>query len=135
MPNKTGNRRSRALGAQMIDLGFAVPEVMAYRIARMALVGSSPSARDRREFQRMGAEKLAAFYESWNAMLTEMLRANAQLALWSARWFVPGWPASRPLTRATAGHIQRAAIGILGKGVAPVRRRAVANARRLRRVR
>ena len=128
---RTGNRGSRAIAAQMIDLGFAVPQVMAYRIARMALAGSSPSARDRREFQRMGAEKVAAFYESWNAMLVETFRANARLA----RLFFPAWPGSPPSSRAAAGHLQRATTGIFGKGVAPVRRRAVANARRLRRVR
>ena len=135
MGNKRGNRRSRAVAAQMVDLGFAVPQVMAHRIARMALAGSSPSARDRREFELMCAEKAAAFYESWNAMLVAMLRANAELALWSSRSFVPGWPASRPSSRAAISQIQRAATGILGEGLAPVRSRAVANARRLRRVR
>jgi hypothetical protein len=135
MLDRTGNHRSRAVAAQMIELGFAVPEVMAYRIARMALAGSSPSARDRREFQRMGAEKVAAFYESWNAMLAEMLRVNVELALWSVGSFLAGWRTSRPLNQAAVTQIHRAAIGILGKGVAPIRSRAVANARRLRRAR
>jgi hypothetical protein len=67
------NRKSRALATQVIDLGLAVPQVVAHRVARMALAGLSPSMRDRREFHRMGAEKVAAFYESWNAMLLESL--------------------------------------------------------------
>ena len=130
-----GDRRSRALAAQVFDLGLAVPQVLTHRMTRMALAGSSPSARDRREFERMSAEKLAAFYESWNAMLVEILRANAELSLSSARLFFLGWPAPRRSSRAVAAQMQRAAIGILGKGIAPVRRRAVANARRLGRVR
>ena len=132
---KTGNRRSRALAAQITDLGLAAPQVLAHRVTRMALAGSSPSARDRREFQRMSAEKVAAFYESWNAMLIETLRANVELALLSARLFMSGFPASRQSSRAAAAHMQRAALGILGKGVAPIRRRAAANVRRLRRAR
>ena len=74
-----GDRRSRALAAQLFDLGLAVPQVLMHRMTRMALAGSRPSARDRREFERMSAEKVAAFYESWSAMLVEVLRANAKL--------------------------------------------------------
>jgi hypothetical protein len=129
------NRKSRALASQFTELGFAVPHVLAHRITRMVLAGSSPSARDRREFQRMSAEKVAAFCESWNAMLVEIMRANAELSLLSTRWFLTGLPATRQSSRVAAAHIQRAALGILGKGVAPVRRRAVANARRLGRAR
>ena len=132
---KAGNRRSLALAAQVTDLGLAVPRVLAHRITRIVLAGSSPSARDRREFQRMSTEKVAAFCESWNAMLVEITRANVELSLSSARWFLSGSPATLQSSCTAAAHVQRAAIGILGKGVAPVRRRAVANARRLGRAR
>ena len=132
---KAGNRRSRALAAQVTDLGLAVPQVLAHRVTRMMLAGSSPSARDRREFQRMSTEKAEAFYESWNAMLVEITRANMGLSLSSARWFLSGLPATLQSSLSAAAHVQHAAIGILGKGVAPVRRRAVANARRLGRAR
>ena len=84
----------------------------------------------------MSTEKVAAFYESWNAMLVEITRANVELSLSSARWFLSGLPATLQSSRTgAAAHVQRAAIGILGKGLAPVRRRAVANARRLGRAR
>ena len=91
---------------------------------RMALAGASPSARDRSEFRRMGTEKIAAFTESWNAMAVEAVRANQQLALscMQAFWF----PWARPRRRA-----RRTALGILGAGMAPVHRRALANAKRL----
>ena len=128
-------RSSRALAAQVFDLGLAVPQVVAHRVTRMALSGPSPSLRDRREFERMSAEKVAAFYESWNAMLVEMFRANVELSLSSVRYFLPGLPDPRRSSRAAAAQLRRAALGIFGAGVAPVRRRAVANAKRLGRAR
>jgi hypothetical protein len=116
-------RRSKSLAAQTIELGIAAPQVIALRTARMAAAGASPSARDRAELYRMGAEKAAALNEAWNAMTLEALRANQRLALsfMQSLWF----PWVRPKYSAGYG------AGILGKGMAPYRRRAVANARRL----
>lgn len=76
----------------------------------------------------MGAEKFAAFGESWTAMATQAVLENQKLALsfMQSLWFP--WIRSRPSSRTN-----QAALRILGKGLAPVRRRAVANARRLRR--
>ena len=129
------DRRSEALAWQVFDLAHAASQVFAHRMTRMALAGASPTRRDRNEFYLMGAEKFAAFYESWNAMLVEMLRAQLKLSLSAAPFFWLPWAATtRPGRRALA-RSQQAALGILGKGVAPVRRRAVANARRLRRTR
>jgi len=105
-------RRSKALAAQTVDLAFAVPQVVAHRMARMAMAGSTPSARDRREFYRMGTEKVAAFNEAWAAMAMQT---------WLSLWFPT--------------HLSNAALDILGKGITSIRRRAVANARRLGRPR
>ena len=128
-------RKSRALAGQAIDLGFALPQVVAHRAIRMALAGSSPSSRDRNEFYLMSAEKVAAFYESWNAMAVEAFRAALELSLSSAPFFWFQWPAARRPSRAVSARFQRAALAVLGKGVAPIHRRAVANAKRLGRVR
>jgi len=127
------SRKSRVLAARAVDLGFAVPEVVARRIMRMALAGSSPSVRDRKEFDLMGAEKMAAFYESWSAMLVEMFHTSLELSLWSVRFFWFRWPVTSRSSRAAASRFQQAALAVLAKGVAPVHRRAVANAKRLRR--
>ena len=81
----------------------------------------------------MGAEKMSAFYESWGAMWVEVFRANLELSLWSARFFWLRWPATSRLSRAVASRFQQASLAVLAKGVAPVHRRAVANAKRLRR--
>jgi len=68
----------------------------------------------------MGVEKVFAFYESWNAMLLELFRANLDLALSPFRFW-------------SFGRGRRRGLRILGAGLAPIHRRATANARRLRR--
>jgi len=105
-------RRSKARAAQTVDLAFAVPQVVAHRVARMAMAGATPSARDRQEFYRMGTEKVAAFNEAWAAMAMQTMQT----------WWFPTLLSS-------------AALDILSKGMTPYRRRAVANARRLGRPR
>ena len=96
-------RRRHASFTKAAELSLVAPQVIAMRTARMLAAGANPSARDRREFQRMGSEKVLAFWESMSAMGVEAFKANASL-----------W-------------------GILEKGLAPVHKRAKANARRLRR--
>jgi hypothetical protein len=128
------SRKSRALAMQGIELGFAVPQVIAHRLLRIAAAGSAPSVRDREEFYLMGAEKMVTFFESWNAMLLELFRANLELSLSSTRSFWLAWSGVTPSSRAASRHFQRIALGVLHQGVAPIHRRAVANAKRLRRV-
>ncbi|HEY9063756.1 MAG TPA: polyhydroxyalkanoate granule-associated phasin [Burkholderiaceae bacterium] len=117
------------LATQAAELALAAPQVVAQRLARMAVAGTKPSARDRREFHRMGAEKAAAFAESWTAMAQQAARANQALAanFWRTAW--------SPLTLAqlsmNAALLQSAALGVLSKGLAPVHRTATANAKRL----
>jgi hypothetical protein len=122
-------RRTTRLATQAMELSLAVPEVVAYRVARMALAGSSPSRADREEFFRMGAEKVSAFYESWNAIFLAACRANVQcLSFWPAWSSV--WPG--PGRRTLSTKLQRAALDIMASGIAPVHRRAMGNAKRLR---
>ena len=82
----------------------------------------------------MGDEKLAAFAESWNAMAVQAFRINQALALscWRLSWMP--WTSRRAFAGAGA-QMQDAALGILGKGLGPIHRRAVANAKRLARTR
>jgi hypothetical protein len=115
-------RKSSSLALQTFQLGVAAPQVVAHRMARMMIGGGSPSARQRRELQRMGTEKILAFNEAWSAMAMQAVLENQKLALSAMQTF--WFPTSRELGDAY--------LGILGKGVAPIRRRAVANARRLR---
>ena len=104
---------------------MVAPEVVALRSARMLAAGLNPSAADRRELRRMSTEKTLAFWESMNAMGWQVLRANQDYALFAMRqWWSP-W--------LSPWQMASAASKVLEKGLAPVHRRAAANARRLRR--
>ena len=123
-----------SLALQSFELVAAVPQVIGHRVTRMALAGLSPSARDRREFHRMGVEKVAATVEAWNGMAWQAFTAYQRWA-WSftqSLWFP--WAAPAPTMRSASRYWSDAALGILGKGMVPIRRRAVANAKRLGRI-
>src|SRR5688572_8756289 len=109
-------RRSKSLAVQTMELGVAVPQVIAHRVARMVIAGASPSARDRKELRRMGTEKVAAVNEAWTAMAFEAFRQS----LWLPWVFLNR-------RQSASRQLSNAALGIFGKGMAPVRRRAVAN--------
>jgi hypothetical protein len=126
-------RKSRALGAKTLELAVAAPQVVAHRVARAALAGPRPTARDRREFQTMVTEKQAAFAQSCADMTLQMLRANLALSTTMLRfWFSP-FTRERPSPALVAAKLREGAIDVLGKGLAPIHRKAVANARRLSR--
>src|SRR5262245_57800598 len=106
------------------ELSLAVPQVVALRTARMLAAGANPSARDRRELERMGTEKMLAFWESMNAMGLEMAKAQQQFALSAMLQWWSAWV--RQLSA------EASAVKVLDKGLAPVHKRVLANARRLR---
>ena len=124
---------SKLLAAQAAELSLAVPQVMAHRLTRMALAGHTPSARDREEFDLMSHEKSAAFLESWQAMAVQSMRANQALSMSFFRAFWSPTMTGKMSMGGIGAQIQNAALGVLGKGMAPVHRRAVANAKRLSR--
>jgi hypothetical protein len=125
-------RNASSLAVKSAELAFAAPQVVAHRMARMAVAGPVLSERDRREFQRMGAEKLTAFAESWNAMALQAARANQDLAagFFRSLWSPLAW--ASPFAH-TAAQLHSAALGVLHEGIDPVHREATANARRLAR--
>ncbi len=109
---------SSALARQAGELAFAVPQVVGHRLARMALAGPVLNARDRREFHGMGQEKVIASWQSMFAMQWAMGQAMQQT-----------WMAMLQGARVPALDT----VSILSKGMAPVHRKATANARRLAR--
>jgi hypothetical protein len=129
------HRQAARLALRSTELAFAAPQVIAQRLSRLAAAGSTPSARDRRESQRMVAEKPLAFAQAWSAMAVEAMAAQQALALaWTRSLWMP-W-AFGAMTPSRAGDAwARALLGVAGKGLAPVHRTAVANARRLSRAR
>jgi hypothetical protein len=90
------NRKAATLAIKASELGVAAPLVVAHRLTRMALAGSAPSARDRREFTRMSTEKVAAFSEAWRATFTQAIRIQQDIAVstWRSFWFP--WLSARP---------------------------------------
>lgn len=131
MPTKTRRRKSRSVAAKALELAVAAPQVVAHRMARMALAGPSPSKRDQREFQKMFSEKNSAFAEAWLGMASETLRANQAIAaslfasIFTLRPPKPAWFAK------TSASLQDSASVVIDKGLTPLHRKAVANARRL----
>ena len=114
----TRRRRAKSLAAQSIALGFAVPQVIAHRFARMG---------DHKEMHLMGSEKIAAAAEAWNAMAVQAVLENQKLALSFMQSFWFPWMPRSSASRQSSD----AALSVLGMGMAPVSRRAVANAKRL----
>ena len=110
---------------------MAVPQVVAHRVTRMALAGPKLSDRDRKEFQMMIIEKHAAFAQAWGDMAMQAFRANQTLTASMLGSFFTPFSYKKPSAASVAAQVQRATIGVLGKGLAPVHRKAISNARRL----
>ncbi len=130
------NPRAALVARQATDLAVAAPQVVAHRLTRMAMAGANPSARDRREFTRMVSEKQTAFQQSWAAMgMQSMVACQALMQAWMRMCWTP-WSAATwngGALASQASQWQNAMWGVVGKGLAPVHRTAVANAKRLAR--
>jgi len=129
-------QQAASLWRQGAELSVAAPQVIAHRLTRMAAAGAQPSMRDQREFTRMVSEKQTAFAEAWMAMATQSMLSGPALGMAMMRaWFTPwGSKGAWAGQQALASQWQSAAMGVVGKGLAPVRAKAVANARRLNRL-
>jgi hypothetical protein len=122
---------SQALTRKSGELAAAATQVVAHRVTRMVLAGPNPSARDRNEFKRMVEEKNQAFAESWLAMTTQTLLANQALATSAWRSLFFPWLGGGATPAAWANQMQQAGMSVINKGLAPVHRKALANAKRL----
>jgi len=132
--------KQRRLSRDATQLAAAVPQVIAHRVTRTLAPGALLNGRDQREMVLMSAEKVAAFYESWAAMSAQTLAAQGQFAMW---WMQTWWKVALGgwMNPPTWGHLSWSAqqrllssmLDVTHRGIAPVRRRAVANARRLNR--
>jgi hypothetical protein len=82
--------QSKSLAAQSIALGFAVPQVIAHRIARMG---------DRKDMHLMGSEKIAAATEAWSAMAAQAILENQKLATLAHAVALVPWMPRRSASR------------------------------------
>lgn len=137
----TRRRKPNAL-RQAAELAVAAPQVVALRGARILAAGTSPDARDRHEIWRMGAEKMQAMGECMNAIALQMYRAQQEWALlamrqWWAMWMNPwqwfGWWQAPLRSSAMQKRLRSDVAKAWASGLAPVHKRATANARRLSR--
>jgi hypothetical protein len=132
MPSRPA-RKTKSVAVKAAELAVAVPQVVAHRVARMAIAGPTLSPRDRKEFERMVAEKHTAFSEAWQAMASQSVRANQALAASLMRSVWSPARAPKPTPAKLVAQVHAASLGVLGKGMDPVHRKAVANAKRLAR--
>lgn len=137
--NKASRRKTVHLATQATELMFSTPQVVTHRLARLMTPGAGVGRRDQREFHRMSAEKFAAFGESWNDMALQILKANQQMAraFMFGSWFPVRASSGAGLYQSfycAAAQMQSSTLQVINSGVAPVRKRAVANAERLRRI-
>jgi hypothetical protein len=143
------------LGVKAMQMSTAAAQVIAIRTTRMATHGLHPDAADRREMERMGAEKVDAFSRAGRALATGALPLVAGMAgqavrsgfdLFNASAHLA---ASRTLPQTMArqrqladtlmrgvsavhhGAASTATARLAHRALAPVHQKATANARRL----
>jgi len=71
MPSPS-RRKAKSITTRAAELAVAAPQVVAHRVARMAVAGPALSERDRKEFKLMVAEKQAALTQAIQAMAKVM---------------------------------------------------------------
>jgi hypothetical protein len=127
-------RRTKTIGTKSTELAVAGAQAMAHRLMRAAIAGPKHSRRDPREFHLMVRGKKNAFTGSWIAMATQTILAPQALAMSLVRSFWAPTLVGQPSSAASGARpVQSAAPGVLVKGLAPVGRKAVANAKPLAR--
>ena len=102
--------------SDLLAIGFFAPLVMAARLQRLALEGTRPSAKRRRELSRMSREKPLAAMEAGFAVQRQLF--DGALKFWSD-------------VAVASNALMMSAPVVAATATAPVRRRVRANARRL----
>lgn len=132
-------RKQMRMTRQLQQISLAAPQVIAIRLMRMGSAGANPSRRDQNEFTRMWTEKPTAFGHAWWDMWQEACMQQQRwymqaFQLWS-QLLTTGKPVSEENMKRFwtqwARQQANAGLSIGNRGLGPVRRRAVSNARRL----
>ncbi|PID60557.1 MAG: hypothetical protein CSB44_10010 [Gammaproteobacteria bacterium] len=126
MPRKS----SRSIPVQSLELALSAPVVIAARLGQFAAAGLAPAPADVREAGLMWVEKFGAMQESMLAMNIEL--SKCQQTLWRLYWRSLLEPqVAMTLAQRSSLELQRGLERSMSAGLAPVHRRAVANAKRL----
>jgi len=136
------------------EMMAASAQVIHHRSTRIACAGPLPCARDQREFQLMGQEKIEAAMESAQALAARLMIMQTQFSSFAFRQFLKSTssvltlaanPAAamtmkgqetllwRPYhsTRAIGSHLSGAIARLAQHGLKPIHTRATQNAKRL----
>ena len=115
----------------LMQIAVMAPWVVALRLARFSSPLPQHLQRNTREALSMTHEKTATFIETWSKASTSIVRSNlALVGAMSIPWTPTNAAANvRRIQRST----ERSAAGLAAAVTTPVRRRVVANAKRLTR--
>lgn len=131
MTQSRASRKSEELQKKATELAEAAPQVIAKRLGSLAASGPMLSLQDQQDLQEMVSEKQTAFTQSFVAMSMQMMVSQQELAMKAMKSLI--WPtgsANANLMQA-ADDAQSAALDVLDKGLDPIHKTAVANAKRL----
>jgi hypothetical protein len=131
MAKRPAPSHQQSLTEKSNQLAAASSQVVTHRVTRMVMAGPQPSERDRVEFKRMVDEKHQAFAESWLAMAAQAMEANQALTNTAWRTLCYPWLGGGATPSAMASQMHEAGMGVINKGLVPVHREAMANAKRL----
>jgi len=139
------------------EMLLASAQVIGHRTQRIARAGPLPNARDRREFTRMGSEKVDAAQASMQAMSMRMVTLNQELAGLALQQLLQGvgsvtllmatpglafsgshqtrlWREAMTNSLDTVSHLTAASARLAHHGLRPIHARVTSNARRLARI-
>ena len=131
MTQSRSARKSQNLQKKTAELAEAAPQVIAKRLGKLAAAGPMLSKQDHHDLQEMVSEKQSAFTQSWLAMSMQMVFSQQELAMKTMKSMA--WPkgtASFNIRQAT-DDAHSAALDVLEKGLDPIHKTAVANAKLL----
>jgi hypothetical protein len=135
------------------EMMLASAQVIGHRTGRMAAAGSTPNARDRREFALMGQEKIDAAVEAGLAMAAQMMSTHPQIGVQALMRVLTGATATMSLAPSrsagqaaarqaklvrtmmqsvvAAAQLSESVARVAQRGLKPIHSRATANAKRL----
>ncbi len=124
-------KKNASFPVQSYELAVATQEVVARRLLQMSTTGINPSSNDHEEFHRMWIEKITVANESWSAMASEVMDYQQKLLDSYASYWMNPWSFFALPVHTHINHAHNAGNKVLEKGMEPIHRTAVENAKRL----
>jgi len=129
--NQLDRKKNKSISLQSAELAEAVPQVLSNRIAQIASPGLQPSMEDIVELNRMWSEKMLATVASWSEINSECLCYQEKVMEATAKSSSNPWMMPQAFLVSSMMFAPSAVMGILGRGLEPVHKVAMANAERL----